>query len=168
MTQGRKPVLVRKLSQEWILGYAESEPRPQEEGLEVLDAHGKLLRVNWEQIKWLCYLRDLESSASDPANPERLLQKNFRSRPRSAGLWLRLTLADHDRIEGLAANDLSLIKNEGLLLMPPDTRSNTQRIFIPHHAIAELEVLGLIKAGAKKRHADVLEQPNLFSSEPEG
>ena len=61
-----------------------------------------------------------------------------------------MTLTDGDELEGLAANDRSLIEGAGLLLTPPDTRSNTQRIYVPAQAIQTLEVVGLIGAGARK------------------
>jgi hypothetical protein len=41
-----------------------------------------------------------------------------------------MTLTDGDELEGLAANDRSLVDGAGLLLTPPDMRSNTQRIYI--------------------------------------
>jgi hypothetical protein len=66
-------------------------------------------------------------------------------------LWIRLTLTDGDELEGLAANDRSLVEGAGLLLTPPDTRSNTQRIYVPRQAIQALEVLSLIGAASRKR-----------------
>ncbi len=108
--------------------------------LEILDLSGKVVRVAWEQVKWVCYVRDLPAGSADQANPERLLRKRFSLRPRTAGLWLRLTLTDGDELEGLAANDRTLVEGAGLLLTPPDTRSNTQRIYVPRQAIQALEV----------------------------
>ncbi len=101
-------------------------------------------------MKWVCYVRDFPSASSDQANPERLLQKRFAVRPRASGLWLRMTLTDGEELEGLAANDRSLVDGAGLLLTPPDTRSNTQRIYVPRQAIQTLQVVGLIGAGARK------------------
>ena len=43
----------------------------------------------------------LPNRPADQANPERLQRKRFALRPRTAGLWLRLTLADGDELEGL-------------------------------------------------------------------
>ena len=57
-------------------------------------------------------------------------------------------LNDGDELEGIAANDRSLISGAGLLLTPPDTRSNTQRIYVPRQAIQTLEVVGLIGSAA--------------------
>jgi hypothetical protein len=119
-------------------------------------------------VKWVCYVRDFP--AGEQTNPERLLHKRFATRPRTAGLWLRMTLMDGDELEGLAGNDRSLVEGAGLLLTPPDTRSNTQRIFVPRQAIQKLEVVSLIGAGARKRagtDADNAAQPGLFSGDAE-
>ncbi len=101
--------------------------------MEILDLTGKVVTLGWETVKWVCYVRDFP--AGEQNNPERLLQKRFAVRPRSAGLWLRMTLTDGDELEGLAANDRSLIEGAGLMVTPPDTRSNTQRIYVPRAAI---------------------------------
>lgn len=162
MASLRKPVIVRKFSRDWFAGYAGTEFGQEAGELEILDLSGKVLRIGWEQVKWVCYVRDLPSG--DQANPERLIHKRFAIRPRTAGVWLRMTLADGDELEGLAANDRSLLDGAGLLLTPPDTRSNTQRIYLPRQAIQELEVMGLI--GAAKRRQKAEEQPELFPGEP--
>jgi hypothetical protein len=165
MASARKPVIVRKFSRDWYAGYAGPGFARDTTDLEILDLTGKVLRMGWDQVKWICYVRDLPSAGGDQVNPERLLRKRFSIRPRTAGLWLRLRLADGDELEGLAANDLSLIEGAGLLLVPPDTRSNTQRIFVPRQAIQTLEVLSLIGAPGRKRlpaEAAETDQPELF------
>lgn len=170
MASLRKPVIVRKFSRDWCAGYAGAGFGRDATELEILDLTGKLLRMAWEQVKWVCYVRDLPSASSDQANPERLLHKRFTVRPRTAGIWLRMTLTDGDELEGLAANDRSLVEGAGLLLTPPDTRSNTQRIYLPRQAIESLEVVGLIGATGHKRPAPasrVTEQPDLFPPESE-
>lgn len=184
MGSARKPVIVRKFSRDWFAGYAApglgAGMGPGSHGLdshidsaelEILDLTGKVVRVGWDQVKWVCYVRDFPSGTADQTNPERLLRKRFLIRPRTAGLWLRLTLTDGDELEGLAANDLTLVQGAGLLLTPPDTRSNTQRIFVPRQAIQALEVLSLIGAAGRKRAAagqPETDQPELFSADLEG
>lgn len=162
MASSRKPVIVRKFSRDWIAGYADAAFPPHAPALEILDQAGKVVTIDWVAIKWVCYVRDL--SSGDQANPERLLQKRFTVRPRAAGLWLRMTLIDGEELEGLAANDRSLIDGPGLLLTPPDTRSNTQRVYIPRLAIQTLEAVSLIGAGARRRPTSPA-QPELFPSE---
>jgi hypothetical protein len=164
MASSRKPVIVRKFTRDWVAGYADAALLPRTTALELLDQAGKVVTIGWDTVKWVCYVRDL--AATEPSNPERLLQKRFTVRPRTAGLWLRMTLADGDELEGLAANDRSLVDGAGLLITPPDTRSNTQRIYVPRQAIQTLEVVGLIGSAARKRHV-AEPQPELFPATPD-
>jgi hypothetical protein len=172
MASARKPVIVRKFSRDWCAGYAAPFFGQETAELELLDLTGKLLHIGWGEVKWVCYVRDFAapSSATDQANPERLLHKRFAVRPRTAGLWLRMTLMDGEELEGLAANDRSLVEGAGLFLTPPDTRSNTQRIYLPRQAILTLEVVGLIGAAGRKQpgaQRRTAEQPELFPREPD-
>jgi hypothetical protein len=164
-------VIVRKFSRDWCAGYAGASFGQNAAELEILDLSGKVLRISWDQIKWICYVRDFPSPSqtNDQANPERLIHKRFSVRPRAAGLWLRMTLADGEELEGLVANDISLIEGTGLLLTPPDTRSNTQRIYVPRQAIQALQVISLIGAPGRKRVPQAgpeRDQPDLFPGEP--
>jgi hypothetical protein len=169
MGSPRKRVIVRKFSRDWVAGYADTAFDRDARALEILEIGGKVLTIDWEAVKWVCYVRDFPSG--EAGNPERLLQKRFAVRPRSAGLWLRMTLTDGDEIEGLAANDRSLIEGGGVLLTPPDTRSNTQRVYIPCGSIQAFEVVSLIGAGRRKRVVEPARaaQPGLFpdSIDPE-
>jgi hypothetical protein len=170
-------VIVRKLSRDRHVGYAApdistlaSTGPDRDPGLdpaldpelELLDPAGRLIRIAWDQIKWVCYLRDAnfgdgsESSASD-----RLLRRRFSAKPRLAGVWLRMTLPDGEELEGVAANDRSLIDGIGLLMTPPDTRSHVQRVFVPRTSIQELTVLGVIGTVTYPRRASG-NQPGLF------
>jgi hypothetical protein len=166
MASSRKPVIVRKFSRDWCAGYAGGNGGADGAELEILDSSGKVLRIGWDQVKWVCYVRDLPGTTADQANPERLLHKKFSVRPRTAGVWLRMTLTDGDEIEGLAANDLTLVTGAGLLLTPPDTRSNTQRILIPRQAIQKLEVVSLIGA-LRRGPGPKADQPELFAGDTE-
>ncbi len=167
MASNRKPVIVRKFSRDWVAGYAGAGFGHDVGSLEILDQSGKVLVLEWQAVKWVCYVRDFP--AGEQTNPERLLQKKFAVRPRAGGLWLRMTLTDGDELEGLAANDRSLIEGVGLMLTPPDTRSNTQRVYVPRTAIQTLEVVSLIGAGRSKREREVekLAQPELFPEDSE-
>jgi hypothetical protein len=80
-------------------------------------------------------------------------------------VWLRLTLSDGEELEGVASNDRSLVDGAGLLLTPPDTRSNTQRVFVPRTSIRELTILGVIHPSTVRGDRAGL-QPELFAKEP--
>ncbi len=168
MASSRKPVIVRKFTRDWFAGYARAAFGQDAPELEVLDTNGKVLQIPWHTVKWVCYVRELPGPAGDQINPERLLHKKFTVRPRTVGLWLRMTLTDGDEVEGLAANDRTLIDGAGLLLTPPDMRSNTQRIYIPRQSIQDLEVVSLIGAPSRRRAGapgSTLEQPELFPTD---
>jgi hypothetical protein len=175
VSAARKPVIVRKLSRDWCAGYAVANPAANDISseipeLELLLSSGKLVQIEWSQIKWVCYVRELganEGSGNDTINPERLLRRRFTSRPRMAGVWLRLALSDGEELEGVASNDRSLVDGAGLLLTPPDTRSNTQRVFVPRASIRELTVLGVIHPSTARGDRAGL-QPELFAKEPGG
>ena len=173
MSATRKPVIVRKLTRDWCAGYAAGDLAGEGSGehLEMLDGQGKVLRVAWNQVKWVCYVREPalgEGSGADTVNPERLLRRRFSSRPRVTGLWLRITLSDGEELEGVAANDRSLLDGIGLLLTPPDTRSNTQRVFVPRSSIRELTVLAVIGTSpSSRKQAGAGTQPELFEQDAE-
>jgi hypothetical protein len=149
MSSSRKKAIVRKFSRDWVAGYLPPDGFVHEDAVELLDLDGKVTALEINQIKWVCFVRDFNSG--EVANPERLLRKTFAGRPRTAGLFLRAKLTDGDLIEGVAANDLSLISSQGIFLTPPDTRSNTQRLWIPASSVSELEVVAVIGGGPKAK-----------------
>jgi hypothetical protein len=152
MSSSRKKAIVRKFTRDWVAGYLPSDGFVHGSAVELLDLDGKVTAIDLGQIKWVCFVRDFNSG--EPSNPERLLRKTFAGRPRTAGLFVRAKLTDGDVMEGLAANDISLIGSQGVFLTPPDTRSNTQRLWIPAASVSELEVVALI-GGAPKAKAAV-------------
>lgn len=176
MAAGRKKVILRKLSpdsgsvrssREWMPGYASLGDLPEtaaEGQLRLLDLEGKLLRVPLEDVKWLCFVQDFNSGEAN--NPERLIRKQFSTRPRQEGVWLRMNLVDGDELEGLAANDRSLVAGAGLLVTPPDARSNTQRMFLPHTSVTQMTVAGVILPPSPKVTRPVY--PELFSEVEKG
>lgn len=170
MSASRKKAIVRKLSRDWVAGYVSAEDFCHQGMVELLDLSGKVILLPAAEIKWLCFVRDFNSG--ELQNPERLLRKTFAGRPRIEGVFVRLRLSDGEQLEGVATNDRSLIAGDGLFLLPPDTRSNTQRLWIPTGTIAELEAVAVITSNARRKEApatprpvapDSTTQPDLFS-----
>lgn len=164
MSSSRKKAIFRKFSRDWLAGYLPVSDFAFEGRVEMLDLDGKVVQLAVDDLKWICYVRDFNSGELN--NPERLLRKTFAGRPRGDGLFVRVRLKDGEVVEGLAANDLTLVASDGLFLTPPDLRSNTQRIWIPRTAIEELEVVAVL-AGVRKKPAPAAEpesaaQENLF------
>ena len=162
MPSTRKKVVVRKWTGELARGYLPAEDFLASEegelpGLGLLGLDGNVTFVRVDAVKWISFVRDFPSREE----PERLLQKAFRRRPRNPGLWVRVQLKDADSLEGLARNDLSLLDPGGFLLIPPDTRSNIQRIFVPRQAITQLEILAVVRMTVPRNESRAL-QENLF------
>src|SRR3984957_2682160 len=147
MASTQKKAVLRMHDGNWLAGYLPAtgfirrgiSPGPNPAALELLDLPPHRPLIPLATLKWACFVRDFNSG--EPANPERLLRTTFSGRPRLAGIWLRMTLKDETILEGLAANDLTLLDPAGVTITPPDTRSNTQRIFLPRTSIQELSIV---------------------------
>ena len=148
MSSSRKKAILRKHSRDWVAGYLPLAGFARAGHVEMLDLDGKVISLDAEDLKWICYVRDFNSGELN--NPERLVRRTFAGRPRGDGIFIRTRLKDGDTIEGLAPNDVSLVSSDGVFLTPPDLRSNTQRIWIPRSSIDEMEVVAVIGAAKRK------------------
>ena len=153
MSNSRKKVIVRRFIGDTLSGYLPGSEFVHANSLDLLDLSGRILPIPLADIKTVSYVRDF--NLSDTQNPERLTRRTFLARPRTEGLWLRITFRTGDLLEGLAPTDRTLVDglvdDAGLFLTPPDTRSNTQRIFVPRGAISELQLLAVITTPSKKQ-----------------
>jgi hypothetical protein len=140
----RKRVVIRKLDKGLIKGFVDPG-RLLDVDLEVLDRNGKLIHIPLSEIKGIFFVRDFEG------NSDRAERKVFRSRPRLAGLWVRMTFKDNEILEALLPNNLLEVDALGFLVTPPDVYSNNVKIFIPHTSLTGMEVLGVISDGVVKR-----------------
>ncbi|MBT9330444.1 DUF6982 domain-containing protein [Paracidobacterium acidisoli] len=147
-SSSRKKAIARRLTRDWVAGYLPADGFVHAGDVELLGLEGKVLSLPADTLKWICFVRDFNSGELN--NPERLVRKAFGVRPRTEGVFLRLTLKDGDQVEGLAANDVSLVTGEGLFLTPPDIRSNTQRIWVPRSSVEAAEVVAVIGGAAAK------------------
>jgi hypothetical protein len=140
----RKRVVVRKLNKDLIKGFVDSSQVCSSE-IEILDREGRLVLVSLDEIKGVFFVRDFEG------NPDRAERKIFRSRPRLAGLWVRVTFKDNEVLEALLPNNLLEVDPLGYLVTPPDVYSNNLKVFIPRSALTGMEVLGVISDGGVRR-----------------
>jgi len=158
MPSTHKKVVVRKLSRDTLSGYVAPASFIEDGKLELLSTAGNLIRIEMAEIKCVYFVRDF-------SEPESFPRKTFQTRPRTEGLWVRLEFTDNDILEALMPNDLNQLPAEGYLVNPPDTRGNTQKIFVPRSALTAMHVLAVIggPAKAKRRAATVAEtQEELF------
>jgi hypothetical protein len=119
--------------------------------LEVLNTSGNVVLIDLADVKGVFFVRDFNDS-------EDIVRKTFATRPRSEGLWVRMKFRDNEVMEGMMPNDLAQLSPAGFFINPPDTRSNTQRIFVPRTALTEIKVLAVIGAQPRKRKAAAADQ----------
>lgn len=179
MPSSRKKVIVRRFTGDLLPGYLSPsqflEPTagsgvvdPNESwALHLLDLSGRIVPVRLGEIKMVCYVRDF--NLPDTRDPERLNRRSFLARPRGEGLWVRVTFRSGDLLEGLTQTDLGLaddlLTDRGLQLVPPDTRSNTQRVYVPRSAMAELQVLGVITSKVRPPTSTTKQDPSQLQVE---
>lgn len=153
MSSAHKKVIVRRPTNETLAGYLPLSGFVHAGSVPLLDLEGRVISISLRDIKHICYVRDF--NLSDSTNPERLTRRTFLARPRAEGLWVRMTFRTGDLLEGLAATDLCLademIGDAGIFITPPDTRSNTQRIYVPRVALSELQLVAVITAPSRRK-----------------
>ncbi len=147
MPSTHKKVVVKKLNRDTINGYVSPNDFISGGKAEILNTAGNVVAIDVKDIKGIYFVREFGEPDS--------LRKTFTTRPRTEGLWVRLHFRDNEVIEGMMPNDLTQMTAEGYLINPPDTRSNTQRIFVPRTALARLTVLAVIGAAGGRRRAAV-------------
>ncbi|MDQ2834664.1 MAG: hypothetical protein M3Y50_13190 [Acidobacteriota bacterium] len=163
MSSAHKKVIVRRFTGETLPGYLSLSGFLRNQTIDLLDLSGRVISLALADIKHVCYVRDF--NLSDSANPERLARRAFLARPRTEGLWLRMTFRTGDLLEGLAPTDSTLlddlIRDAGLQLTPPDTRSNTQRMYVPRSSLSELQLIAVITSPSRRKPLPAASVPSL-------
>ena len=163
MSTAHKKVIVRRLTGETLPGRLPMANFVNGGSIDLLDLAGHVIPILTKDIKHICYVRDF--NLTDTANPERLARRTFLARPRTEGLWLRMTFRTGDLLEGLAPTDLTLlddlIQDAGLFFTPPDTRSNNQRIYVPRAALTDLQLIAVITSPSRRKPLPTTPEPSL-------
>jgi hypothetical protein len=163
MSSAHKKVIVRRFTGETLPGYLPLSAFVRNRAIDLLDLTGRVIPLLLSDIKHICYVR--EFNLNDTVNPERLTRRTFLSKPRTEGLWLRMTFRGGDVLEGLAPIDITLtddlIHDAGFQLTPPDARSNTQRIYVPRTSLTELQLLAVITTPSRRKPLPAASVPSL-------
>jgi hypothetical protein len=152
-----KKAILRRFDKEPLAGYVNPVSFLQPEGVEVLSAMGRVTTVPYEEIRSVWFVRDFDN-AGDAG------QRVFHSRPKMEGLWLSLEFRDGEMMEGILPNNLLQLERYGFTVIPPDSYSNNQRVFVPRAALRAAEVLGVVGSPLKRRRTKAVpkEQIGLF------
>jgi hypothetical protein len=156
MPSTHKKVIVRKMDRDTVNGYV-GAAFVSEGKLELMNTAGNVVTLELRDVKGVYFVREF-------GDTETLTRKTFTSRPRVEGLWVRLRFRDNEVIEGMMPNDLLQDGADGFSIIPPDPHSNTQRIFVPRTALAEMTVIGVIgeKSGRRGRRPEDIRQVPMF------
>ncbi|MCS7023790.1 MAG: hypothetical protein NZV14_03230 [Bryobacteraceae bacterium] len=137
-----KKACIQRFDRETLYGYVSLSTCFQPKGVELLNLSGSLLLVPYDEVKAVCLVKEFE--APDPKE-----KRLFTTRPKSAGLWVRMRFKDGDLLDGLLANNLVLLDPYGFSVTPPDPSSNIQRVFVPKGALRELVVVAVVGSPIK-------------------
>jgi hypothetical protein len=146
-TTTNKKVLVTRFERESVAGFVQTPSGLGAEAVELLTPSGSLLRLPYSEVKAVCFVRDFEGGETWREH------RAFATRPKTPGLWIKLVFRDQDSTEGLLANNLMLVEEAGFHIIPPDPTFQSQRIFVPRQALREVQVLGVIGSGLRRRKA---------------
>ena len=161
VTSTNKKVVVIRFDREPLPGVVNPGSFGDSGQVEILSSGGNLIRAPFEEIKAICFVRDLP--ALDAWQPNRL----FSVRPKGGGLWLRFRFRDHDTLDGVVPNNLLSLELMGFTIVPPDPSFLNQRIFVPKAGLLEAQVMGVIgsplrQAAAKKAQPKSQAQIEMF------
>ena len=127
--------------------------------LEMLNTAGNVVGIDLKDVRCVLFVRDFNET-------DLLARKTFTTRPRSAGLWVRMRFKDNEMLEGTMPTDLTQSPAEGYLINPPDLRSNTQRIFVPRSALAAFTVVAVVGVQKRKKRPEAGQlQERLFEEQ---
>ena len=98
MSSLQKKVILRLVPGDVLHGYLPASGFVQQGEISYLNLQGRLAAVPLSDIKMICYVRDF--NLTDLRNPERLQRRSFLSRPRTEGLWVRITFRQDADILG--------------------------------------------------------------------
>ena len=151
-----KKVILRRLDREPLTGYVNPVSFQQPGGVELLSAQGSVSIVPYAEIKTVAFVREFDAQDAG--------RKQFYTRPKMEGLWIRLQFHDGELMEGVMPNNLLQVEGHGLMVIPPDANGNSQRVFIPRAALRSAEVLGVVGSPLRRAPAKAAskEQPRLF------
>jgi hypothetical protein len=151
-----KKALIRRFQRETLAGYLNPVTFLQPEGVELLSAEGQVRMLPYEEVRTVSFVREFDVQEEE--------RDVFQTRPKMAGLWVRLRFRDGDVMEGILPNNLLQIEPHGFVVVPPDPYGNRQRVFVPRSALLGVEVLGVVGSPLKKpkKRVDSAGQIGLF------
>ena len=109
---------------------------PKQISLEEIEG-GRKHSLPLSSLKALFFVKSFEG------NPQYAEIKFFNGEPKIEGLWVHLTFADSEKIEGIVHNSISFLTESGFLMKPPDPNSNNQAVYVLKESLIHFRVVGV-------------------------
>ena len=133
-----KKVYVRRFGLDKVEGWVDPQQYLRSNGVELITRAAKSVIIPYDQVRAVYFVRDFDK------DPERDQRKEFISRPKLGGLWIRVRFVDGGELEGVIPNNLRELGPLGVTLTPPDSKGLTRRVFVPQVALETCVVMGVI------------------------
>ena len=134
----KRKVILRKLNGEVVKGYIEGTPDLlTADQLTIASLTEETIQISKRDVKALFFVRKFSG------DKEYSEVKFFESQPKIDGLWVRLHFLDSESIEGIVANTIKFLVEDGFYLKPPDPNSNNRLMFVVKSALVDFTVLGV-------------------------
>lgn len=138
MASTTKKVCVRRFGHSMLEGWVYPHGYLHKNGIEVLARTAESVLIPYQQVRAVYFVREFG------ADPEQYQRREFATRPKMGGLWVRMRFLDGEELEGVMPNDLTAIGEHGVTFTPPDSKGNTHRVFVPSRAMEIFQVMGVI------------------------
>jgi len=139
-----KKVLVARFDRDTLLGFVNPPTYLLADGLELLTTMGAIVVVPYGEVKTVSFVREFDQGEG------RRELRQFTTRPKMEGLWVRMRFRDGDTLDGLLPNNLLQLESQGFTMVPPDPGFQNQRLFVPKAALVEVQVLGVVGSPLRK------------------
>jgi len=151
-----KKVVVRRFDRETLSGFVNPYTYLQPQAIEVLKPDGALALLPYQEVKSVSFVKDFDVAAE--------AGRIFMTRPKLAGLWVRMVFQDGEVMDGILPNNLLTWDIAGFTITPPEPDGNSQKIFVPRQALRGIQILGVVGSPlrSKKKKAAAPDQPSLF------
>ena len=157
----KRKVIARKVDGQILKGYMETIPDlANTDTVTLLSLTEEKVKIPKTQMKALFFVRKFSG------NKEYSEVKFFESQPRIDGLWVRLTFYDAELIEGIVANSIQFLIEDGFYLKPPDPNSNNRLMYVVKAALKEFTVLGVQYSKGSIADYEKLRQSKTSSNDP--
>lgn len=154
-----KRVRVLRFDREPVDGFVHPQTYQTATGVEMLSRDGNIVTISYPEIKAVCFVQDFDEEGPNLQN------RTFASRPKSSGLWVRMSFRDGALLDGILPNNLLAVEPHGFTVTPPDLATMPQRVFVPKAALKTIHILAVVGSGLGRTKKPDERQISIFDAE---